>query len=182
MNDAIAMTLYVDASGVTRCVYGESIDLHAMGIPHVERASHVEPDGDGGWSADLGPVGGGRIGPFPLRSHALAAERRWLDEHWPVPRLAFNPKGERKPMRFIFIIVLFLVVVLMFIGCLDQYSVSRGAAADRPVVPNSRKVVSPVEAAPQDIVAAVRPGLRTGRGLDACPTSLCAINAVFRRT
>lgn len=46
------------ARGVVRCIYGEQIDLAALGIPAISRASHVEPDDEGRWLADLSPVGG----------------------------------------------------------------------------------------------------------------------------
>ena len=36
------MDLVIDATGVVRCVYGETIDLHLLGSPQIERASHVE--------------------------------------------------------------------------------------------------------------------------------------------
>lgn len=42
------------------------------------RASHVEPAGGGAWTADMGPVGGGVLGPYPRRADALAAEQAWL--------------------------------------------------------------------------------------------------------
>ncbi|MEQ8786545.1 MAG: hypothetical protein RIC55_09610 [Pirellulaceae bacterium] len=47
----------------------------------IERASHVEPNPDGTWSADLSPVGGPTLGPFGLRSRALDAEVAWLLKH-----------------------------------------------------------------------------------------------------
>jgi len=77
------MDLVIDARGVVRCVYGESIDLSALGPPTITRASHVEPDEYGRWWVDLAPVGGPRLGPFNMRSHALDAERAWLEAHWP---------------------------------------------------------------------------------------------------
>jgi hypothetical protein len=51
----------------------------------VRRASHVEPDDAGQWFADLAIMGGPRLGPFLVRSQALAAERQWLSEHWLLP-------------------------------------------------------------------------------------------------
>ena len=93
MSLPVEMTLHVDSCGVTRCVYSECIDLRALGAPLIARASHVEPDAHSRWFADLEPVRGPRLGPFMCRSQALAAERRWLDEHWlvhPVP----NQKGD----------------------------------------------------------------------------------------
>ncbi len=65
-----------------RCVYGEELDLSSIGAMTISRGSHVEPTADGQWTADLWPVNGPVLGPFPSRSEALNAERRWLDEHW----------------------------------------------------------------------------------------------------
>ena len=75
------MRLRVDPDGQVVCVYGEAIDLAALGELSVRRASHVEPDEAGRWWSDLGPVGGPRLGPYPLRSQALQAEAAWLDEY-----------------------------------------------------------------------------------------------------
>jgi len=79
------------AGGLARCVYAEAIDLTRLGEVEVRRASHVEPDGDGGWRADLSPVGGPSLGPFDLRSEALAAEGAWLAEYWLFPSSASEP-------------------------------------------------------------------------------------------
>ena len=76
------MQLIIDSGGTVRCVYDEAIDLNTLGHLRITRGSRVEPDDRGRWSADLGPVGGPTLGPFPLRSEALAAERRWLNDHW----------------------------------------------------------------------------------------------------
>lgn len=75
------MELIVNPGGMVRCVYGEEVDLSAIGQLHIRRASSVEPDNHGQWWADLSPVGGPRLGPYPSRSLALAAEVRWLDQH-----------------------------------------------------------------------------------------------------
>ena len=80
----IAMQLVILPDGTARCLYDEAIDLTALGQPSITRASHVEPDQDGGWLADLSPVGGPVLGPFPHRSAALAAEKAWLEAHWLV--------------------------------------------------------------------------------------------------
>jgi hypothetical protein len=77
------MTLVVRPGGLVTCVYDEAIDLAALGRAAITRASHVEPDALGRWSADLGPVGGPVLGPFARRSEALAAERAWLEAHPP---------------------------------------------------------------------------------------------------
>ena len=62
-------------------LYGEAVDLGVLGPTSIQRASHVEPDEDGRWWSDLSPVNGPRLGPFPRRSDALAAEAAWLEEH-----------------------------------------------------------------------------------------------------
>jgi hypothetical protein len=76
------MDLIVRHDGTVRAIYAEDIDLAGLGRTMITRASHVEPDGNGRWSADLGPAGGPVLGPFRLRSQALQAEQRWLAEHW----------------------------------------------------------------------------------------------------
>lgn len=72
------MELVVDAGGVARCIYDEALDLRELGKLQITRASHVEPDMDGFWWADMGPSGGAVLGPFKSRSEALGAEREWL--------------------------------------------------------------------------------------------------------
>ena len=79
------MQLVIKPDGAVRCVYGEEIDLHTLGRPAISRGSHVEPDQQGRWFADMSPVGGPKLGPFDLRSDALAAESAWLQAHWLTP-------------------------------------------------------------------------------------------------
>ena len=80
------MDLVISPQGEVRCVYDEAIDLHVLGPPLIQRASHVEPSLDGHWFADLSPVNGPVLGPFDSpfdqRTQALTAERQWLDAHW----------------------------------------------------------------------------------------------------
>jgi hypothetical protein len=59
-------------------VYGEELDLRELGKLQITRARHVEPDRDGYWLADMGPVDGPVLGPYGSRSEALQAERLWL--------------------------------------------------------------------------------------------------------
>lgn len=73
------MTLIVDTQGGVRGVYSEAIDLACLGSVSIGRASHVEPDDEGCWWADLSPAGGPKLGPFALRSLALVAELSWLE-------------------------------------------------------------------------------------------------------
>ena len=79
------MDLVVNPLGLVRAIYGEALDLAALGRPVITRASYVEPDASGRWLADLSPVGGPLLGPFDRRSEALAAEHDWLERHWLIP-------------------------------------------------------------------------------------------------
>ena len=47
------MELVVDAGGCVRCIYGEELDLREIGRLTITRASHVEPDTEGYWWAEL---------------------------------------------------------------------------------------------------------------------------------
>ena len=76
------MQIIITSDGQVRCIYSEEIDFSALGCPVITRASHVEPDQQGHWWADLSPVGGPALGPFSTRSEALTAEQQWLDRHW----------------------------------------------------------------------------------------------------
>ena len=70
--------LFISTTGLIRTLYDEALPLRTLGTLQIERASHVEPDADGNWSADLRPCGGPVLGPFVVRSLALQAERDWL--------------------------------------------------------------------------------------------------------
>jgi hypothetical protein len=75
------MDLRIDPRGRVVCVYAEAIDLAALGDVSIRRASIVEPDEAGRWWADLGPLGGPRLGPYPRRSDALRAEADRAERH-----------------------------------------------------------------------------------------------------
>ena len=62
------MKLLIRPDGTVRAIYSEAIDLGVLGRPTIARASHVEPDGEGRWLADLKPVEG--------------PEHDWLERHW----------------------------------------------------------------------------------------------------
>jgi hypothetical protein len=74
--------LIIDSSGNARCIYDETIPLQHLGRIKIRRGSHVEPVPSGQWIADMKPVDGPVLGPFSMRSQALAAERRWLEKYW----------------------------------------------------------------------------------------------------
>ena len=65
-------------------------DAHGslQGIVNWKNQRAVEPDRDGFWWADMGPVDGPVLGPFRNRTEALTAERGWLvcwGIPWPMP-------------------------------------------------------------------------------------------------
>ena len=76
------MEIVFGPDGNAHCVYAELVPLHFIGSIDIERASHVEPDSEGNWLADLGPVDGPLHGPFPRRTDALGAEVAWLQNIW----------------------------------------------------------------------------------------------------
>ena len=76
------MRLLVQPDGTVRAIYDEAIDLALLGRVTITRASHVEPDQQGRWRADLSPVNGPVLGPFDHRGQALEAEHDWLERHW----------------------------------------------------------------------------------------------------
>jgi hypothetical protein len=76
------MQLIITPGGAIRCIYDEASDLAVLGSPTITRASHIEPDHQGRWWADLSPVGGPVLRDFATRGEALAAEQAWLEAHW----------------------------------------------------------------------------------------------------
>ena len=89
MSEPTELELVVDAGGGVRCIYDEMLDLRQLGRLQITRASHVEPDQDGFWWADMGPSGGPVLGPFRSRTEALGAERGWLS----LATAARSPRG-----------------------------------------------------------------------------------------
>lgn len=73
----------VTPDGTIQFIYTDDLrTLMAEGKAVTKRVSHVEPNDDGKWVADLSPVMSGlTLGPFETRAEALAAERKWLEEH-----------------------------------------------------------------------------------------------------
>lgn len=77
------MQMVIDPHGQVHCIYAEMLDLSSLGDLTIRRVSCVEPEGCG-WYADLSPVNGPLFGPFLLRSQALEAEVRWLEQNLPA--------------------------------------------------------------------------------------------------
>ena len=71
------MEVIIHHNGNITTLYDEVLDLRPLGRPSIERASQVEPDHEGRWTAQL--IGGPRLGPFDRRSEAIAAEIAWLE-------------------------------------------------------------------------------------------------------
>jgi len=73
------MLIQFSEDGTAKSVYSEKIDLNELGKVAHNRASHVEPNENGEWIADLSPVGGPTLGPFKLRSEAIQNEIEWIE-------------------------------------------------------------------------------------------------------
>jgi hypothetical protein len=83
------MLLLIDRHGAVRCLYSEVIELAVLGTLSIVRASHVEPDAQGRWFADLSPLNGPTLGPFDRRSEALQAEQEWLEKDLESSEIAY---------------------------------------------------------------------------------------------
>jgi hypothetical protein len=85
-------SIFVRPDGTVEFLYEDGLrPLLELGSATITRASHVEPTPDSGWTADLSPRCGPRLGPFTLRQEALDAERAWLETH----RLGALPEPRR---------------------------------------------------------------------------------------
>lgn len=75
----------VDENGCLQFIYDDALAFLLRGSDRtasVKRASHVEPNEQGKWTADMSPVGGPVLGPFDFRQEALTAETDWLMENY----------------------------------------------------------------------------------------------------
>lgn len=73
--------LVIKPDGKVVGVYDDNVDLKGVGKIDITRASHVEPNQNGDWVADLSPVNGPVLGPFTKRHEALESELNWLNAH-----------------------------------------------------------------------------------------------------
>lgn len=74
-----SVDIVIRAGGRAEFIYSDAArPFMGAGPAVVRRASHVEPDANGNWTADLSPVSGPVLGPFALRQDALAAEMAWI--------------------------------------------------------------------------------------------------------
>ena len=88
------MNLTILSNGNLRAVYADDFNFSSLGSASVRRASHVEPNEQGDWIADLSPVGGPRLGPFHRRADAIRAETDWLNCN--INHLQTNPMTNEK--------------------------------------------------------------------------------------
>ena len=73
------MQIIVKPTGVFIGIYSDMLDYGELGNYRIRRASHVEPDCNGKWTADLSPVDGPTLGPFDKRNEAIDAELEYLN-------------------------------------------------------------------------------------------------------
>lgn len=75
-----ANQIKIDLDGKIHFIWSDTfVELAELGRSTIRRASHVEPNPDGQWEADLSPSDGPQLGPFRTRSEALNAEISWLE-------------------------------------------------------------------------------------------------------
>jgi hypothetical protein len=74
--------LVIESDGGVRAIYSELVSMDSLGSLTITRGSHVEPDEQGLWHADLAPSNGPVLGPFDRRSDAIDAEVAWLTKNW----------------------------------------------------------------------------------------------------
>lgn len=74
----MALSVFVRPDGTATHLYRDGAPTAGLGAAAIRRASRVEPDALNQWWADLAPVGGPALGPYPTRNQALAAEETWL--------------------------------------------------------------------------------------------------------
>jgi hypothetical protein len=75
------MLIRFSEDGTAQAIYSEEINLNELGKVTHSRASHVEPDENGEWVANLSPINGPKLGPFKLRSEAIKNEIDWLENN-----------------------------------------------------------------------------------------------------
>ncbi len=75
------MKVKVKPDGTVVHIYTDKVNLSGIGETTIKRASHVEPNKDNKWEADMSPSAGPLLGPFDTRSEALAAEVAWLEKN-----------------------------------------------------------------------------------------------------
>lgn len=81
--------IIVAPNGMLRFIYDDDLAamLQDIGSISVCRASHVEPENGGGWTADMSPCGGPVLGPYLTRKDALKAETHWIEQNGiPIPK------------------------------------------------------------------------------------------------
>ena len=77
-----AMQLVIKPGGIIQCIYGEEIDLAALGKPAISAPAMSSLTSRGGGWRIYHPVNGPLLGPFHSRSEALVAEQAWLETNW----------------------------------------------------------------------------------------------------
>ena len=81
MSQSSEFSIAIDADGIALMIYSdEHADFLRTGKTTVRRVSNVEPAPQGGWTADMSPVDGPVLGPYPLRQQALDAEVEYLKQ------------------------------------------------------------------------------------------------------
>lgn len=80
-NEEQTMTIQICPEGDLIAIYCDPMKIMIdLGRTVIKRASHVEPNNAGLWTADMAPVGGPVLGPYETREEALLAEVAWIQD------------------------------------------------------------------------------------------------------
>ena len=75
------MVIAIKPDGTMQFIYkDEMARIIKKGNAKIKRASYVEPK-ENKWTANLSPLKGPILGPFPLRKTALQEEEKWIQQN-----------------------------------------------------------------------------------------------------
>ncbi len=84
-------SINIAPDGTVRFIYDDTLrPILEGGVSTIQRASFLIQQTDGQWLANLEPVNGPILGPFPSRELAIEGERDWINTNWlraPYPLL-----------------------------------------------------------------------------------------------
>lgn len=80
-------SINIAPDGTVRFIYDDTLKpVLEAGVSTIQRASFLIQQTDGQWLANLEPVNGPILGPFPTRELAIEGEQDWINTNWlPAP-------------------------------------------------------------------------------------------------
>ena len=79
----MSITIAINNDGSLQMIYSDEMrEILNEGQGSIRRASHVEPELDNTWSADMSPIGGQKLEGFETRESALKAEVEFINQNY----------------------------------------------------------------------------------------------------